>query len=63
MYFDRFDVCEAWFLFLCHTHGGQGTPEYARLCRLLEYFTPGPMLTAETLGDNARAIYDDLVAQ
>jgi hypothetical protein len=60
-YFDRFDICEAWYLFLAHTHGGQWSPEYARLCHLQSYFTPSPMLTVERLSDNARAIYDDLV--
>jgi len=58
MYFDRFDICEAWYLWLSHNHEGQWSAEYARLCRLLEYFTPGPLLTLDSLSDNARAIYD-----
>ena len=61
MYYDRFNICEAWFLFLCHTHGGQWSPEYARLCRLLKHFSPSPLLSVESLGDNARAIYDNLM--
>jgi hypothetical protein len=60
-YFDRFDICEAWYLYLSHCHGGQWSPEYERLSRLQGYFTPSPMLSVDSLNENARAIYDDLV--
>lgn len=59
MYFDRFDICEAYYLALTHCHGGQWSDEYARLCRMASYFTPRQSLSVETLSDNARAIYDD----
>ena len=58
MYFDRFDICEAYFLALSHCHGGQWSVEYARLCKLMSYFKPSPMLSVETLSDNGREIYD-----
>jgi hypothetical protein len=58
MYFDRFDICEAYFLALSHCHGGQWSTEYARLCKLMAYFKPSPMLSIETLSDNGRVIYD-----
>jgi hypothetical protein len=58
MYFDRFDICEAYFLALSHCHGGQWSTEYARLCKLMSYFKPSTMLSIETLSDNGREIYD-----
>lgn len=58
MYFDRFDICEAYYLALCHCHGGQWSREYARLCRLNTYFKPSPLLSVESLSENARIIYD-----
>ena len=58
MYFDRFDIVEAYYLALSECHGGQWSPEYARLCSMLRYFQPGLMLSADTLTDNGRAIYD-----
>jgi hypothetical protein len=63
MYFDRFDICEAWYLALSHCHGGQWSREYARLCAMRRYFRPSPMLSVETLSDNAREIYDRACAR
>jgi len=60
MYFDRFDVCEAYYLWLSHNHAGQWSDEYARLCKLSSYFTPRPSLSYDTLSDNAQHIYDNL---
>jgi hypothetical protein len=61
MSFDRFDICEAWYLYLSHWHNGQGSREYARLSRLLSYFTPRDSLCDECdLSDNARCIYEQL---
>lgn len=58
MYFDRFDITEAWFLALSHCHGGQWSDTYARLCKLQNYFKPSPLLSVESLTDNGREIYD-----
>ncbi len=57
MYFDRFDIAEAYYLALSHCHGGQWSREYARLCKLSRSFTPSSSLSVETLSDNAREIY------
>ena len=61
--FDRFDITEAWYLALSHCHGGQWSREYARLCRMQKYFRPSPLLSVETLSDNAREIYDAACAK
>ncbi len=61
MYFDRFDIVEAHYLYCADYHEGQASRLYARLCRILQYFKPGPNLTYETLSDNAQFIYDNLV--
>ena len=57
MYFDRFDICTGWYLALSHCHSGQRSDSYARLCRLSEFFTPSPMLTVDSLNENAMEIY------
>jgi len=63
MYFDRFDIAEAWYLALSHCHGGQWSDEYARLCSMGRYFRPSPSLSVETLSENGRAIYDAACAR
>lgn len=64
-YFDRFDVCEAWYIFAC-LWGTDGTATYPRhKAQHLEIFgrlhdlqfRPSPMLSLETLTENGRAIY------
>jgi hypothetical protein len=57
MYFDRFDICTAWYLALSECHGGQWSDSYARLCRLTKFFIPSPMLTVDSMDDNAKEIY------
>ena len=61
MYFDRFDICEAYYLALSHCHGGQWSKEYVRLCNLTRkgFFTPSPLLSVETLSENGREIYQN----
>ena len=58
MYFDRFDIAEAWYLALSHCHGGQSSQTYERLCKLSRSFRPRPSLSVETLSENAREIYE-----
>jgi hypothetical protein len=62
MYFDRFDICEAYYLALSHCHGGQWSKEYARLCKLTRegFFKPSPFLSVETLTENGREIYENV---
>lgn len=63
VYFDRFDICEAWYLALCHCHGGQWSKEYARLCKMQSYFRPSPLLSVESLTDNGKEIYKNACAR
>lgn len=63
MYFDRFDIAEAWYLALSHCHGGQWSREYARLCKLGRSFRPRPSLSVDTLSENGREIYDSACAR
>jgi hypothetical protein len=63
MYFDRFDICDAYYLALSHCHGGQWSREYARLSRMGAYFRPSPLLSVENLNENARAIYEGACAR
>ena len=60
MYFDRFDILEAWYLWLNHNHAGQFSEDYSRLSKMLEYFKPGPMLDYDSLTGNGKAIYDGI---
>ena len=62
MYFDRFDICEAYFLYFTEAHEGQTSEKYSRLYHMLSYFKPSPVLKYETLTENGQAIYDNLVA-
>lgn len=54
--FNRFEVCEAYYIFLSENHEGQFSKKYTRLCRLLAYFTPSPFLSRDTLSENALAL-------
>lgn len=61
MYFDRFDICEAYFLYFTEAHEGQTSDKYARLSHMLSYFKPSPVLKYETLTENGQAIYNNLI--
>jgi hypothetical protein len=61
MFFDRFDVVQAYYLFFCHYHEGQASDKYRRLSRMTRYFKPSPLLSVETLTENGRDIYEALV--
>ena len=62
MYFDRFDICEAWYLYAVDYHNGQWSKEYKIFGRLNKMqFRPAPGLTIDKLTENGRAIYDRLV--
>lgn len=60
MYFDRFDICEASYLFLSNYHEGQWSDKYRRLSRMTRYFKPSPMLNVERLSSNGKEIYEAL---
>jgi len=61
MEFNRFDIAEAWYLALSHCHDGQWSKEYKRLCHIKNYFTPSINLSYETLTENGKSIYNNLV--
>lgn len=63
MYFDRYDIVEAWYLALSHCHNGQASREYARLCRIRKYFYPSPLLCVLTLTENGSEIYRNACAK
>jgi len=59
--FDRFDICEAYYVYLAAHHEGMGSHKYERLCRLLDYFDPRPSLRdVRDLTDNGYAIYQTI---
>lgn len=60
MWWDRFDIVEAHYLFCGDYHSGQASELYRRLSRMSRYFKPRLNLAVETLSENARAIYDAL---
>jgi len=57
MYFDRFDIVEAYYLAFSECHSGQWSKEYARLCKIMSYFKPKYDLNSETLTENGKEIY------
>ena len=64
-YFDRFDICEAYYVFAMLWHGGGGTKEYAMLGRLSNMgFKPRPSLNdRSSLEENGQEIYDGILAR
>lgn len=61
MYFNRFDIVEAYYLALSHCHTGQSSKEYKRLSQITEYFNPSFNLSYETLSDNGKIIYQNVI--
>ena len=73
MYFDKFDICEAYYIYLYNWNSGGVTNRWyttSRNCRREQSisaqlhrigFKPSPFLSEETLTENGRAIYNDLV--
>jgi hypothetical protein len=62
MFFDRFDICEAYYMFACEWHKGQASAEYAIFGRLERMrFRPSPLLSKDSLSENARFILAQLI--
>ena len=73
MYFDKFDICEAYYIYLYNWNSGGVTNRWyitsrrnrqnqsisAQLHRMK--FKPSPLLSEETLTENGRDIYNDLI--
>ncbi len=60
MYFDRFDICEAYWCF----YAEWGHDDYTwKICGQLErlQFKPSPDLSSDTLEENGKEIYNQLV--
>lgn len=64
MHWDRFDICEAWYVYAVNYHEGQGSKIHGILDRLTDMdFTPPGGLDYDTLSYNGRAICDKLVKE
>jgi len=63
MYFDRFDIVEAHYIFCTDYHDGQWSNLYAKLCRIGGYFSPGAAWSGriEDTSENCQEIYARLV--
>lgn len=62
MNWDRFDICEAWYLFAAEWHRGKWSPEYAIFGRLHRmHFRPSPIMSKESLTENGRVILANLI--
>lgn len=66
MYFDRFDIVEAHYLFCLDYYNGQTCPLYARLCKLIIKYKFVPNLSIREYGikglsKNGKSIYKNLV--
>lgn len=63
--FDRYDICEAYYLFGALYHGGQFTKEYAYMGRVTNIMKLRPRLTnslsPNDLSENGRDIYNALI--
>ena len=57
---DRFDYCEATYVFCSEHHTGQNSDLYARLCRIGQWFKPGMGWKGkfEYLSEEGKAIYE-----
>ena len=61
MFWNRFDIVEAYYIFFCDYHEGQNSHMYKRMCKLYNHgFKPRHNLSYETLEENGREIYDEL---
>ncbi len=64
MYFDRTDICIAYYLYAALYHGGQGSKEYRIFGRLHKIgFKPPLICTEQTLSENQKEIFDNLVSK
>ena len=60
--FDRFDICEAYYVYAYDCHHGQDSKEYRILGRLDRIgFKPRFNLNYSRLSDNGKYIYDCLI--
>lgn len=63
-YFSRWDIVEAHYWHAVLWHGGQTSDLYKKQCRISRYYNPGAFHRGyESLSENAREIYGQLVAR
>jgi len=62
MYFDRFDIVEAYHLWFTHFYDGMFHPNYIRRGRIEEnlQFEPSMSHSYDSLSENGKFIYDQL---
>ena len=62
---DRFDICQAYWLYAANHHGGQNSALYGKLTQLarIRFYWPTAKTEAESLTPNGRMIYDNLIAR
>lgn len=58
--FDRFDIKEAHYLFWSEHHTGMFSEGYLKLCKALSNYKPSPLISWESMSDNAKDIYRNL---
>lgn len=64
MYWNRIDIIEGRLLAYTHCHGGQWSPEYARMCKIRGYYKPAAGgLTEDYLTENGKVIYEEVCAK
>jgi hypothetical protein len=63
MEWNRFDICEAWYIFLKDNNKGQFSYRYKQLSHLKTFFKPAPGRTRENLSENAKEILASLEAK
>ena len=63
MYFDTYDIVQAYYLFFEQNYSWMFHPNYIRRCRMEKYFRPDMFLSYENLNENGQAIYDNLVSK
>jgi len=63
-YWNRFDICEAWYCYASDYHSGQFSKLYAKLSQFEHIgFKPSPLLSKHRLTLNGEEIYNNLVVQ
>ena len=62
--FNRYDICEAYYLFASLYHSGQDSKEYGYLSRLSKIdFNPSINLTEDKLTEYGKMVFDGLIAR
>lgn len=63
MHFNRFDICNAYYVFASLYHGGQGSKEYRIFGRLSKIgYKPALDLCEDDLTENSKDIFNKLVS-